>query len=63
MDSLLGHVYCSVVVYMVSIYDSATDAIALDEKKPSSEGFDNRDDVWMYAVVYGIHFWLQLVSE
>ena len=35
VDSLFGHVYCSVVVYMcMSIYDSATDAIALNEKSP-----------------------------
>ena len=32
-------------------------------KKPSSEGFDDCDDVWIDAIVYGVHVWLELVSE
>ena len=43
----INHLSCCCVYMCMSIYDSATDAIALNEKNPHYEGFGY--DVRMYA--------------
>ena len=52
-----------VVVCMVSTYSMEADTIVLNGKSHLAEGFDDFDYVGIDALVYGIHFLLQLVSE